>query len=210
LILQEVELAEYPQDITQRFHGTPEQMDAALVGEPPAKWASIVIEDYDPAWADRFAATSSLLSEVLGDLIISVEHVGSTSVPGLAAKPIIDIDLLIEQTTDEGSYVPALERGGYRLVLREPWWYGHRMLVSPEADVNLHVWPRDAPEPIRHRLFRDWLRSHLDDRELYATTKRHLARDTADQPSDYSLAKNDVIDDIFARIFAAAGEEDRG
>lgn len=203
-------MAEYPQEVTQRFHGTPEQMDAALVGEPPAEWQSILIEDYDPAWADRFAAASSLLSEVLGDLIINVEHVGSTSVPGLAAKPIIDIDLLIEETAEESRYVPALEWAGYRLVLRESWWYGHRMLVSPEADINLHVWPQGAPEPIRHRLFRDWLRSHPEDRELYAATKRRLARDTARQPGDYSLAKNDVIDDIFARIFASTGEEGQG
>jgi GrpB-like predicted nucleotidyltransferase (UPF0157 family) len=206
----EVELAEYPQEVTQRFHGTPEQMAAALVGEPPRKWQSIVIEDYDPAWADRFAAASSLLSEALGDLIIDVEHVGSTSVPGLAAKPIIDIDLLIEDTTEESRYIPVLERLGYRLVLREPWWYGHRMLVSAAEDVNLHVWPRGAPEPIRHRLFRDWLRSHPEDRELYATAKQRLARDTADRPGDYSLAKNAVIDDIFARVFAATGEEGWG
>jgi GrpB-like predicted nucleotidyltransferase (UPF0157 family) len=148
---REVELAEYPPEVTQRFHGTPEQMATALVGEPPAKWQSIVIEDYDPVWPDRFAAA----------------------------------------------------RSGYRLVLREPWWYGHRMLVSPAADVNLHVWPRDAPEPIRHRLFRDWLRSHPQDRDLYATAKQRLARDTADRPDHYSLAKNDVIDDIYTRIFAA-------
>jgi GrpB-like predicted nucleotidyltransferase (UPF0157 family) len=210
LILQEVELAEYSQEVTQRFHGSPEQMAAGLVGEPPRRWKSIVIEDHDPAWADRFAAASSLLNEVLGGLIINVEHVGSTSVPGLAAKPIIDIDLLIEDTTEESRYIPALERLGYRLVLREPWWHGHRMLVSPAEDVNLHVWPQDAPEPVRHRLFRDWLRSHPEDRELYATTKRRLARDTAHQPGDYSLAKNDVIDDIYARIFAATGEEGRG
>jgi GrpB-like predicted nucleotidyltransferase (UPF0157 family) len=203
-------LAEYPQNVRQRFHGTSEQMDAALVGEPPAQWKSIVIEEYDPAWADRFTAASSLLSEILGDLIISAEHVGSTSVPGLAAKPIIDIDLLIADTTDESRYVPALQRAGYQLVLREPWWYGHRMLVGAEADINLHIWPQDAPEPIRHRLFRDWLRSHPEDRELYATTKRRIARDTAHQPGDYSLAKNDVIDEIFARIFAAADVEGRG
>jgi GrpB-like predicted nucleotidyltransferase (UPF0157 family) len=202
-------LAEYPQNVMQRFHGTPEQMDAALVGEPPSRWQAIVVEDYDPAWADRFAAASSLLSEVLGDLIINAEHVGSTSVPGLAAKPIIDIDLVIDETTDESRYVPALERAGYHLILREPWWYGHRMLVSPEGDINLHVWPPDAPEPIRHRLFRDWLRLHPEDQELYATTKRRIARDTADQPGDYSLAKNDVIDEIFARIFAAADVEGR-
>ena len=94
-------MAEYPQEVTQRFHGTPEQMAAALIGEPPAKWQSIVIEDYDPAWVDRFAAASSSLNGVLGGLIISIEHVGSTSVPGLAAKPIIDIDLLIDDTTEE-------------------------------------------------------------------------------------------------------------
>jgi GrpB-like predicted nucleotidyltransferase (UPF0157 family) len=206
LLLSEVALDKYPQEITQRFHGTPEQMASAMVGEPPAKWQSIVIEDYDPVWVDRFAEASSLLSEVLGGLIISTEHVGSTSVPGLAAKPIIDIDLLIEDTAEESRYIPALERLGYRLVLREPWWHGHRMLVSPAEDVNLHVWPQHAPEPIRHRLFRDWLRSHPEDRDLYATTKRRLAQDTAHQPGDYSLAKNDVIDDIYARIFATSGE----
>ena len=150
-------MTHYPPEITQRFHGTPEQLAAALVGEPPAKWQSIVIEDYDPAWAGQFAAASAGLSQALGDQIISIEHVGSTSVPGLAAKPIIDIDLSIEDTAAESRYLPDLERLGYRLVLREPWWHGHRMLVSAAEDVHLHVWPRDAPEPIRHRLFRDWL-----------------------------------------------------
>jgi GrpB-like predicted nucleotidyltransferase (UPF0157 family) len=210
LILTEVEVAEYPQEVMQRFHGTPEQMATALVGEPPRRWESIVVEDYDPAWVDRFAAASSSLYDVLGGLIIDVEHVGSTSVPGLAAKPIIDIDLLVADAADESRYLPTLERLGYRLVLREPWWHGHRMLVSSAEDVNLHVWPQGAPEPVRHRLFRDWLCSHPEDRELYASTKRRLARDTAHHPGDYSLAKNDVIDDIYARIFAATGEVGRG
>ena len=196
-------MAEYPREITQRFHGTPDQNAIALVGERPARWDHIVIEDYDPAWAGRFDAAASSLEGTLGGLIIAIEHVGSTSVPGLPAKPVIDIDLLIEDTADESRYVPALATLGYRLVLREPWWYGHRMLVSPAEDVHLHLWPGDAPEPIRHRLFRDWLRSHPEDRDLYAATKRRLARDTVDQPGDYSLAKNAVIDDIYARIFAA-------
>jgi GrpB-like predicted nucleotidyltransferase (UPF0157 family) len=197
-------MTEYPPEVVHRFHGTPEQMAAALVGEPPVMWQSIVIVEYDPAWVDRFAAASSVLVEALGDLIAGVEHVGSTSVPGLAAKPIIDIDLLIDDTADESRYVPALESLGYRLILREPSWYGHRMLVSPTADINLHVWPKGAPEPVRHRLFRDWLRSHPADRDLYAATKQHLARATVDRPGDYNLAKNDVIDEIYARIFAAA------
>jgi len=203
-------LAEYPQEVTQRFHGTPEQMGAALVGERPRRWESIVVEEYDPAWMERFAAASSLLQEGLGSQIVSIEHVGSTSVPGLAAKPIIDIDLLVQDTAEETHYVPALERFGYRLVLREPWWYGHRMLISSVEDVHLHVWPQSAPEPIRHKLFRDWLRLHPEDRELYASTKRRLARDTAEQPGDYNLAKNEVIDEIYARIFATAGEAGQG
>jgi GrpB-like predicted nucleotidyltransferase (UPF0157 family) len=203
-------LAEYPKEITQRFHGTPEQNGGALVGERPARWDHIVIEDYDPAWAHRFAAASALLDDALGALIIAIEHVGSTSVPGLPAKPVIDIDLSIADTADESRYVPALETAGYRLVLREPWWYGHRMLISADEDVHLHMWPRDAPEPVRHLLFRDWLRSHPEDRDLYAATKRRLARDTVDQPADYSLAKNDVIDEIYARIFAAGPEAGGG
>jgi GrpB-like predicted nucleotidyltransferase (UPF0157 family) len=124
--------------------------------------------------------------------------------PGLAAKPIIDIDLLIADAADESRYVPALEGAGYFLILREPWWYGHRMLVDAAEDVHLHVWPPNALEPIRHRLFRDWLRSHPEDRDLYATTKRRLAREAAD---DYTMAKSDVIDAIFGRIFAAAPPE---
>jgi GrpB-like predicted nucleotidyltransferase (UPF0157 family) len=158
-------MAQYPREITQRFHGTPEQMAAALVGEPPATWQSIIIEDYDPAWADRFATASSLLGEALTGLIIAIEHVGSTSVPGL---------------------------------------------VSPAEDVHLHVWPAGAPEPVRHRLFRDWLRAHPADRDLYAATKRRLARDTVHRPGDYSLAKNDVIDVIYVHIFAASNETDQG
>lgn len=202
-------MPEYPPDVLQRFHGTPEQLAAGLVGDRPAGWDSIVVEDYDPAWADRFAAAAASLRAALGEHVLAVEHIGSTSVPGLAAKPIIDVDLLLADTADESGYVPALQRLGYRLVLREPWWYGHRMLVSTAADVNLHVWPRDAPEPVRHRLFRDWLRAHPADRELYATTKRRLAQDMVDRPGDYSLAKNEVIDAIYTRIFAAADEAGR-
>ena len=207
LLSTEVELAEYPQDVTHRFHGTPEQMAIAQVAEWPTTSDSIVIQDYDPAWEDRFAAASSSLHDGLKELVIEVEHVGSTSVPGLAAKPVIDIDLTIADTADESRYVSALEKLGYRLVLREPWWHGHRMLVGLAGDVNLHVWPQGAPEPVRHRLFRDWLRSHPEDRELYASTKRRLARDT--HPSDYSLAKNTVIDEIFGRIFTVPGEARR-
>ncbi|GAA0935437.1 GrpB family protein [Virgisporangium aurantiacum] len=196
-------MEQFPPEVRERFHANPEQLGAGLVGEPPERWAAIVIEEYDPGWADRFAAAAAHLTAHIGRGVHAIEHVGSTAVPGLAAKPIIDIDLLLDDTADESRYLPALEGIGYRLVLREPWWYGHRMLVSETADVNLHVWPHDAPEPVRHKLFRDWLREHPDDRDRYAAAKRRIAGETVDRPGDYSLAKNDVIDRIYDRIFAA-------
>lgn len=196
-------MVEVPREVRERFQGSAEDDAVALVGRPPAFFDSVLIEHYDPRWADRFAAVSRELEGRLGGLVIDVEHVGSTSVPGLAAKPIIDIDLRLEDTANETRYIPALEELGYRLVLREPWWHGHRMLVSAEEDVNLHVWPRDSPEPVRHRLFRDWLRTHAEDRDLYEGAKRRLAQQTTAAPREYSLAKNVVIDEIYERIFAA-------
>jgi GrpB-like predicted nucleotidyltransferase (UPF0157 family) len=201
-----LELPEYPPEITQRLLGTPEQSAASLVREPPNGWRPVVLVDYDPAWPQRFAVASRSLRELLGGRVIDLEHVGSTSVPGLAAKSIIDIDLTIADTEDESSYVPTLEGAGYWLILREPWWYGHRMLVDAEEDIHLHVWPQGAPEPVRHRLFRDWLRSHPDDRDLYAATKRRLAEQDEKTGDDYTFGKSDVIDEIFARIFAAAAQ----
>jgi len=196
-------MSRYPQEIRQRLLGTPEQNAIALVGEPPRRWSTIVIEDYDPAWPGRFTTAAAVVTAALGELVVGIEHVGSTSVPGLAAKPIVDIDLTLDDTADEDRFVPDLARAGYRLLLREPWWYGHRMLINAEEDVHLHVWPAGAPEAVRHLLFRDWLRGHPDDRDLYESAKRRIAVQTADRPGDYSLTKSDVIDEIFERIFAS-------
>ncbi|WP_250008321.1 GrpB family protein [Actinoplanes sp. M2I2] len=192
-------MAEYPPEVRQRLVGTPEQQASGVVGERPRRWASIVLEDYDPAWPGRYAAARDAIVAALGERILGLEHVGSTSVPGLAAKPVVDIDLLIADTADEAAYVPALAGAGYRLLLREPWWHGHRMLIGGDEDIHLHVWPRESPEAIRHRLFRDWLRTHPEDRDLYADTKRRLVREGS---ADYTMDKSDVIDQIFARIFA--------
>jgi GrpB-like predicted nucleotidyltransferase (UPF0157 family) len=194
-------MPEFPDDVRQRLLGTPEQDATRLVREPPNGWKPVVIEDYDPAWADRYAAIATALRDALADRVLGLEHVGSTAVPGLAAKAIVDVDLTVADTEDEAHYLPALEKLGYLLVLREPWWHGHRMLVDADEDVHLHVWPRGAPELTRHRLLRDWLRTHPDDRDLYASTKHHLAREMPE--ADYGMAKSDVIDAIFDRIFAA-------
>jgi GrpB-like predicted nucleotidyltransferase (UPF0157 family) len=193
-------LASYPKELRERQVGTPEQQASGLVGELPARWTgSVVIDDYDPSWPARYETLAGGIRAALGDRIMTIEHVGSTSVPGLPAKPTIDIDVVLEDTADESLYVPALEAAGYRLLLREPWWQGHRMLIPATEDVHLHVWPSTAVEPTRHRLFRDWLRTHDDDRDLYASTKRHLA---VTNPGDYTMAKSDVIDQIFGRVFA--------
>ncbi|MCU7724026.1 GrpB family protein [Actinoplanes sp. KI2] len=194
-------MPEFSDDIRQRLLGTPEQDATRLVREPPNGWKPIVIEEYDPAWADRYEAVAATLRGTLADQVLGLEHVGSTSVPGLAAKSIVDVDLTIADTEEESRYLPALEELGYVLVLREPWWHGHRMLVDADETIHLHVWPRDTPEAVRHRLLRDWLRTHPDDRELYAATKRRLAREAAD--GDYTMAKSEVIDAIFERIFAS-------
>ncbi|MCO8270403.1 GrpB family protein [Actinoplanes sp. TRM 88003] len=190
-------MPDYPPEIKNRIAG---DSKPGLVAATPRRWLSpVVIEDYDPAWADRYAEIRAGIVAALGDHARSVEHVGSTSVPGLPAKPIIDVDVVVHDSAQEALYVPPLEPLGYHLLLREPWWHGHRMLIGGDEDIHVHVWPHDAAEAVRHRLFRDWLRTHPADRDLYAATKRRLA---AEQNPDYTMAKSDVIDDIFTRIFA--------
>lgn len=190
----------YPRAITERQVGRPGE---GWVGPHAPADEAIRVVDPDPEWAGRFAAERERVRAALRGRAHRIEHVGSTSVPGLPAKPIIDIDLWLDDTDDEDGYVPVLTGIGYTLVLREPWWNGHRMLVSAgEPAVNLHAFPATAPEPLRHLLFRDWLRSHADDRDLYASTKRELADSTRERPADYNMAKNAVIDDIYERIFS--------
>lgn len=198
-------MSEYPRAITQRQVGRPGE---GWVAPLPPPTDVIQVVDSDPRWVDEFASEAEKVHNALGARAHRVEHVRSTAVPGLPAKPIIDIDLWLDDTEDEDTYVPALENIGYVLVLREPWWNGHRMLVnSGVPKVNLHVFPATAPEPLRHLLFRDWLRTHEGDRDLYAKAKRRLAETTRELPADYNLAKNDVIDQIYSRVFSVPPTE---
>lgn len=192
----------YPTWLTHRQIDDDEHLGAAFVRDDWPPPDPIELVDPDARWPERFALRAAEISDALGDVLRRIEHVGSTSVPGLPAKPIIDIDVHVDDSGDEASYVPPLERLGYLLVIREPWWNRHRMLITPDRSANVHVFPADAPEPLRHLLFRDWLRGHPADRDLYAAAKRALAASTAATPQEYNLAKNDVIDDIYERIFA--------
>lgn len=197
-------MIDYPKALTERQIGRP---DEGWIGDAKPPSDPIRLSDPNPAWPAWFAREAARINGALGQTARRVEHVGSTSVPGLPAKPIIDIDVWVSDSDREDEYVPALNEIGYTLVLREPWWNGHRMLIPAHIEtcstrVNLHVFPVNAPEPLRHLLFRDWLRIHDDDRDLYAAAKRRLADATADDPGRYNLAKNEVIDDIYTRIFA--------
>jgi GrpB-like predicted nucleotidyltransferase (UPF0157 family) len=178
---------------------TEEQIRAANVGVPTPLSGPILLAEYDPMWPHLFAYEARRVREILGERVLLLEHVGSTSVPGLAAKPRIDMLLVIADSADEPAYVPAMEAAGYVLKIREPDWYQHRMFNGPERDINLHVFSAGCPEIDRMILFRDWLRSHVADRQLYERTKRDLASRNWKYIQNYADAKTAVVQDIFAR-----------
>ncbi|WP_312878236.1 GrpB family protein [Lentzea indica] len=162
---------------------------------------NIELADYDPAWPGLFERERSRILGVLPDA--ELEHVGATSVPGLCAKPVIDLLLVVDDPRDEASYVPTLEAAGYRVTVREDDWHDHRILKGPDTNVNLHVFPRGCAQVRRHLIFRDWLRDNEDDRELYARVKRKLAAQDWDRVQDYAAAKNEVVLEILERAYLA-------
>ena len=159
----------------------------------------VELSEYDPRWASRFEAERSRIVDALGPLALSIDHVGSTSVPFLAAKPTIDIVLTVTDSTDENSYVPALERCGLEFVLREPDWFEHRLLRRAPRLVNLHIFTDGCSEVAQMIGFRDWLRDHADDRAVYERTKRALATRRWDVMQDYADAKTDIVAEIKER-----------
>jgi GrpB-like predicted nucleotidyltransferase (UPF0157 family) len=169
------------------------------IGERPRHDGPIELVEYDAAWAVRFEREAEQIRAVLGDDARLVEHVGSTSVPGLAAKPIVDIVLAVPDSSDEDTYVPALEAAGYALRIREPDWYEHRVLKPPDMSVNVHVFSDGCPEIARMLAFRDRLRTNEADRELYERTKRTLAAREWAYVQDYADAKTEVVEEIVAR-----------
>jgi GrpB-like predicted nucleotidyltransferase (UPF0157 family) len=176
-----------------------EQILAATVGEPPPTYREVVLVDYDPRWPALFEHAAEQIRKALGDAALDIHHVGSTSVPGLMAKPLIDINLVVADTTDEEAYVPRLEAAGYVLRVREPDWFEHRMLRGFEPPVNLHVFPPDCSEVERMLRFRDWLRTNDADRELYERTKRELGAKEWKYVQNYADAKTAVVEEILAR-----------
>jgi GrpB-like predicted nucleotidyltransferase (UPF0157 family) len=159
---------------------------------------TIEVVDYDPRWPELFQKHAAVLADALKEAAIRIEHIGSTSVPGLSAKPIIDMLLVVEHSGDEKSYLPALEAAGYVLRVREPEFHEHRMFRTPEKDVHIHVFSSGSPEIGRYLMFRDQLRKSAEDRNLYESTKRRLASLDWSDMNAYAKAKTDVVERIIA------------
>ena len=179
-----------------------EEIRAVTIGELALLAGPIVLADYDPAWPGLFEREAARIRSILGDRIRLLEHTGSTSVPGLAAKPIIDMVLAVPDSAVEASYAPDLEGGGYVLRIREPDWYEHRVFKGPDTAVNLHVFTVGSPEIDRILAFRDRLRARDDERDLYERTKRELAAQDWDYMQHYADAKTAVVETIIARAMA--------
>src|SRR3954469_8029401 len=147
-----------------RFHIDPPDADPWVEGHAAQPYQIQAVE-YDQRWPADFARVATRIRAALGDRALEMPHVGSTSVPGLPAKPIIDIDLVVADPADEASYVPSLQAAGFVHQFREPWWHEHRLLQLDEPSTNLHVFGPDCPEVVRHLMFQRWLVEHPDDRE---------------------------------------------
>ena len=176
-----------------------EYLQAVTIGDRKPHDAPVELVEYDPEWPALYRGEEEKIRAAIRERAVRVEHTGSTSVPGLAAKPVIDIVLEVADTTDEDAYVPALEGAGYSLRIREPDWFEHRLLKGVDPQVNLHVFPAGCPETERMLRFRDHLRAHDDDRELYLRTKRELAARTWTHVQHYADAKSKVVEEILGR-----------
>ncbi len=176
-----------------------ERIERVTIGAPARLDGRVTLVGYDPAWPLVFAREADRIRGVLGDRVLLLEHVGSTSVPGLLAKPILDMLLVVADSADEAAYVEPLEAAGYVLRIREPDWHEHRLLKGPDTDVNLHVYTAGSGEIERNLLFRDRLRVDREDRDLYARTKRELAARTWKYVQNYADAKSDIIEEILLR-----------
>jgi GrpB-like predicted nucleotidyltransferase (UPF0157 family) len=182
---------------------TPRRRDVTtveLVGGVEA--LEVALHEYDERWVELYELHRSRILDALGTADVGVEHIGSTAVPELAAKPIVDIVFTVGDITAEEDYLGALLAAGYELRTREP---GHRLVRTPARDIHVHIYEEGHPAVDDYLLLRDRLRSDADDRALYEDTKRALLRGSWDDMNAYADAKTDVILGIKARARAARG-----
>ena len=194
-----------PRSETDRVPLTDEEIRAATIGELQPLSGPVLLADYDPEWPRLFEREAARIRTALGQRALQIEHVGSTSVPGLAAKPIIDIIVVVADSANEQDYVPSHAAAGYVLRIREPEWFEHRVFKGPDTNVNIHVFSSGCEEIQRMLAFRDRLRRNDSDRELYERSKRELAQREWKYVQNYADAKTSVVEAIVAR---ALGDEE--
>lgn len=191
-----------PKSILTHYNINPK--DSFFVnGSPPVEIVEVV--DYDCSWPETYAKVAVAIEQKLGSSVQKIDHIGSTAIPGIAAKPWIDIDLTVANPTDEESYLPALENLGFQLIVREPRFHEHRLFHLEKPKINLHVFAKNCPETIRHLLFRDWLRQSPEDCQLYANAKLAAVKDCRLDIAKYHENKQKVVHEIYTKIFKAVG-----
>ncbi|BCL76244.1 hypothetical protein JHS3_19800 [Jeongeupia sp. HS-3] len=172
-------------------------------GTPPIETVEVVA--YNLSWPKIYAKVALSIENELGSSVLKIDHIGSTAIPGIAAKPVIDIDLTVADPADEESYVSALENLGFQLIVREPRFHEHRLFHLAKPRVNLHVFGPDCPETIRHLLFRDWLRQSEEDCQIYANAKLEAVEGCNVDIEKYHENKKNVVHEIYRRIFQYLG-----
>ncbi|KAM0719500.1 hypothetical protein Q7P37_003629 [Cladosporium fusiforme] len=193
-------------DILEDFQHKPEGIERIAFRDTEQ---SVEIVPPNPHWGETFNEIKARILSALGDTAVEVHHYGSTSIPDLPAKDVIDIDLVVPDTTDEATYVAKLESAGFRLLLREPSWHEHRFFASTvPPTTNLHVWGPDCAEVLRHRVFRERLLRHPEDKARYCEVKELASQQTKDDGGsllDYNLRKQYVIREILRKAFVELG-----
>lgn len=172
-------------------------------GVPPIEMVEVV--PYNHLWPNIYENIASIIKQKLGVNVEAIDHIGSTAIPEIAAKPIIDIDLSVCDSENEQCYLPALEELGFKLVVREPRFYGHRLFHLENPRVNLHVFTFRSPEAIRHLLFRNWLRESEEDRQVYINAKLDAVKGCELDIEKYHKNKQDMVHYIYQKIFQALG-----
>lgn len=157
----------------------------------------VVVVAYDPSWVQLFEQLRDFVLPALSDLEVRIEHVGSTSVPGLAAKPIVDIDVVVSKQADVHTAIQRLATLGY-VHEGDLGATGREAFIPPDGIPwhHLYVCTVENDEYKRHILFRDYLRSHPEDAKLYGDLKMELALRFHDDRLAYSNAKSDFIKGI--------------
>lgn len=188
-------------DIVRHWDPGPDE-NPWVSGKPACETLKLV--PHDPKWAVMYECLAAEIHDLMGDRALGIDHIGSTAVPDLLAKPVFDIDLTVMEPGDEDTYAPYLQANGYKLVIREPSWHQHRCFYLDSPRVNLHVFGPDCAEVIRHRMFKAWLIEHENDRRLYEQAKLQ-ALGKAQDMATYNQHKQAAIRDIYQRMFRAAG-----